>query len=150
MHFLAPMLLALACSLERHHRCGTCRLARARLTILTTPSPRMRPLARTMTGVSSRPRYTLQYQFNRPPIVRARVNEGTLYMPVVAISLYYGTTSKTDPYQRQRQFRQAPKPATASPALLFLRPLTAQRLTLLLEPIAMPFLVGLCPLPIGR
>ena len=140
----------LGCRLKRHHRCGTCRLARAKLTILTTPSPRMRPLARTMTGVSSRPRYTLQYQFNRPPMVRARVNEGTLYMPVVAISLLSGTMSKTGSYQRQRQCHQAPKPATAFPALLFLRPLIAQRSTLLLEPIAMPFPVGLCLLPIER
>ena len=139
-----------ACSFKRHHRCGTSRLARTKLAILTTPSPRMRPLARTMTGVSSRFRYTRQYQFNRPPIVRARVKEGTLYMPVVAISLYSRTTFKTGPYQRQRQCRQAPKPATTSLALLLLRPLVAQKVALLLEPIAMPCPVDLCLSPIGR
>lgn len=35
-----------------------------------------------MIGVSSRFRCCLQYQLTRPPMVLARVKDGTLYMPV--------------------------------------------------------------------
>ena len=66
------------------HRCGTRRLANTRLKIDMTPSPRISPLASTMMGVSSFCAYRHQYQFRRPPIVRASVKDGRLYMPVMA------------------------------------------------------------------
>lgn len=37
--------------------------------------------ASTINGVSSLRRYCRQYQLIRPPIVRASVKDGTLYMP---------------------------------------------------------------------
>lgn len=63
------------------YRCGTCRDARPRLTILNSPSPRMSPLARIMMGVSDCLRQLRQYQLINPPIVRAMVKDGVLYMP---------------------------------------------------------------------
>jgi hypothetical protein len=63
------------------YRCGTCRDARPRLTILNSPSPKMSPLARMMMGVSDCLRQLRQYQFINPPIVRAMVKDGVLYMP---------------------------------------------------------------------
>ena len=38
--------------------------------------------ARTMSGVSAQPILDLHHQLRTPPTVRARVKEGTLYMPV--------------------------------------------------------------------
>jgi hypothetical protein len=38
--------------------------------------------ARTISGVSSQPILDLHHQLRIPPTVRARVNEGTLYIPV--------------------------------------------------------------------
>lgn len=63
------------------YKCGTCKDAKPRLTMLNSPSPRMRPLARMMMGVSDSLRQLRQYQLIKPPIVRARVKEGVLYMP---------------------------------------------------------------------
>ena len=64
-----------------YHKCGTSKLANSKFTMLTTPSPRISPLASTITAVSSRRRYVCQYQLTKPPIVRASVNDGVLYMP---------------------------------------------------------------------
>lgn len=69
-------------SIEITHRCGTWLLARIRLTILRTPSPNIKPLARTTIGVSSRRLYDRQYQLTKPPIALASVNEGILYIPI--------------------------------------------------------------------
>jgi hypothetical protein len=80
-----------------------------RVAIFMTPSPRMNPYANnplvneedspkldremghngyqiltdasTMSGVSSQPFLDLHHQLRTPPMVRASVNEGTLYMP---------------------------------------------------------------------
>lgn len=68
-------------TLIKYHKWGTLRLVRTKFKILTIPSPKMRPLARTMTGASSRPRNMRQYQLTTPPTARAKVNEGTLYIP---------------------------------------------------------------------
>ena len=38
--------------------------------------------ARTISGVSCHPLYDLHHQLNKPPIVLANVNDGTLYMPI--------------------------------------------------------------------
>lgn len=70
-------------AMSASQRCGTLRLARHKFTILKRPSPRMRPLARTIMGVSFSFRQPRQYQFNRPPMVRAKVKEGVLYMPSI-------------------------------------------------------------------
>lgn len=48
--------------------------------MLTTPSPRMQPEARTINEVLDPP-LRPQYQLNTPPIALASVKDGTLYMP---------------------------------------------------------------------
>lgn len=62
-------------------------LASSKFKMLSSPSPRMSPLANTMTGVSSRFLYQRQYQLIKPPTVRANVNDGVLYMPMILVSL---------------------------------------------------------------
>jgi hypothetical protein len=56
-------------------------LANNKFTMLNKPSPRMRPLARTIIGVSSLPFHLLHHKLINPPIVRASVKLGVLYMP---------------------------------------------------------------------
>jgi len=68
------------------HRCGTLKLASPRFTMLNSPSPRINPLANTMIGVSLRPFHLLHHRLIRPPIARANVNDGVLYMPTYHIS----------------------------------------------------------------
>lgn len=48
--------------------------------MLTTPSPSMKPEASTISDVLDHP-LRPQYQVKSPPIARANVNDGTLYMP---------------------------------------------------------------------
>lgn len=71
---------------EAAQRCGTLKLASARFNILNKPSPRIKPLARIIIGVSVSFLQDLQYQFTNPPIVLANVNEGVLYMPAPRVS----------------------------------------------------------------
>jgi hypothetical protein len=52
-----------------------------RLTMLNDPSPSMKPDAMITRGVLGFPNCEIQYQWTRPPRERARVNDGTLYMP---------------------------------------------------------------------
>ena len=75
------------------YKWGTCKLASPRFMILTTPSPKMSPLASIITGVSSRPLWMRQYQLTRPPIVRAKVNDGVLYIPSL-VSVICRSTKK--------------------------------------------------------
>jgi hypothetical protein len=51
-----------------------------------TPPARLTD-ARTMSGVSAQPILDLHHQLSTPPTVRARVKEGTLYMPVMGQSV---------------------------------------------------------------
>jgi hypothetical protein len=67
--------------IQHAQRCGTFKLARPRFTILNKPSPKINPLARTMIGVSLLPFHFRHQRLIRPPIVRAKVKEGVLYMP---------------------------------------------------------------------
>ena len=83
-------------TLIEYHKWGTLRLARIKFKILTIPSPKIRPLARTMTGASSRPRKMRQYQLTAPPTARAKVNEGTLYMPNQISRVRAGSTLQLD------------------------------------------------------
>ncbi len=95
------------------HRCGTPKLASPKFTILTTPSPRISPLAKTITGVSSRFLQMRQYQLTSPPIALASVNDGTLYMPT-ATAIPPGTQS-THPLPLPLILR-AVRPQKSSPA----------------------------------
>jgi hypothetical protein len=62
-------------------RCGTFKLASSRFRMLNSPSPRIKPLAKTMMGVSLLPFHRRHQRLMRPPTVRASVKEGVLYMP---------------------------------------------------------------------
>lgn len=73
----------------RAYRCGTFKLANNKFTMLNSPSPRINPLARTIIGVSLLPFHRLHHKLTSPPTVRARVNEGVLYMPISTLSLIH-------------------------------------------------------------
>jgi hypothetical protein len=92
-------------------RCGTFRLASNRLTILNRPSPKISPLARTIIGVSDLPFQRRHHRLMRPPMVRASVNEGVLYMPAIVSNLFSGSENGTT-YQQQPQYRQAQNQST--------------------------------------
>ena len=79
--FFEDWSLRSASAAGRAYRCGTLRLARSRFTILNSPSPRMRPLAKTIIGVSLRPFQRRHQRLISPPSVRASVKDGVLYMP---------------------------------------------------------------------
>lgn len=63
------------------YRCGTLKLASSKFTILNKPSPKISPLASTIIGVSVFPFHLRHQRLIKPPMVRARVNDGVLYMP---------------------------------------------------------------------
>jgi hypothetical protein len=65
-----------------YHKCGTLNDASSKLTIEKRPSPSTRPDARTMRGVSDFPLYVFQYQLSIPPMARANVKDGELYIPM--------------------------------------------------------------------
>jgi hypothetical protein len=65
------------------YKCGTFKLASKRFTMLNNPSPKINPLASTMIGVSLLPFQRRHHRLIKPPIVRASVKEGVLYMPCV-------------------------------------------------------------------
>jgi hypothetical protein len=58
-------------------------LANPKFTMLNNPSPKIKPLASTMIGVSLLPLHLLHHKLISPPIVLARVNDGVLYMPAL-------------------------------------------------------------------
>ena len=99
-HAMQPISSSVGYATTQVSRCGTPRLCMAKFTILKKPSPRMKPChllatpysrkrqraqglteASTINGVSCHPIIDRHHQLSRPPIVRASVNEGTLYMP---------------------------------------------------------------------
>jgi hypothetical protein len=63
------------------YKCGTLKLASKRFMMLKSPSPRIRPLASTIIGVSLLPFQRRHHKLSKPPIVRARVKLGVLYIP---------------------------------------------------------------------
>lgn len=85
------------------------------------PPARHRQLtdARTMSGVSAQPILDLHHQLSTPPTVRARVKEGTLYMPIIyegecvsTLSASLSQHTRTSSYQLRR--RCLPGSATAT------------------------------------
>jgi len=57
-------------------------LANPKFTMLNKPSPKIKPLASTIIGVSLLPFHLLHHRLIIPPIVLARVNDGVLYIPI--------------------------------------------------------------------
>ena len=108
--------------LRDHYQWGTFMLARHRFKMLTRPSPKISPLANTMTGVSSRFLYQRQYQFTKPPMVLASVKDGVLYMPISQVSTNNLDRKDGITNQQPRRYRLAPMLATTCPALLSSEP----------------------------
>ena len=98
------------------YKCGTFKLARRRFTMLKSPSPRIRPLASTMIGVSLRPFHRLHHKLRSPPIVRANVNDGVLYIPDFCQSADF-ECRVSDTYQQQQQSLQEQNRSTSHSAL---------------------------------
>ena len=63
------------------YKCGTFKLASSKFIILNRPSPKINPLASTIIGVSLLPFHLLHHKLMSPPIVRASVKLGVLYIP---------------------------------------------------------------------
>jgi hypothetical protein len=62
----------------------------------------MSPLASTMIGVSLLPFQRRHHRLIKPPIVRASVKEGVLYMPFIKVS-FSDKRNKDKTYQQRQQ-----------------------------------------------
>ena len=71
------------------YKCDTCKLDNNKFTMLNRPSPKIRPLANTIIGNSCLFNHDCQYILIKPPIVRASVKDGVLYIPTIIISNIY-------------------------------------------------------------
>lgn len=108
--------------MKNYYKWGTFMLARHKFKMLTRPSPKISPLANTMTGVSSRFLYQRQYQFTKPPIVLASVKDGVLYIPVSQVSSNSLDRKHGMTNQQQLRYRLVPMLATTCPDLLSSKP----------------------------
>jgi hypothetical protein len=83
--------------------------------MLNSPSPRIKPLASTMMGVSLLPFHLLHHRLMRPPTVRANVNDGVLYMPIATLVTTHNMMYET--YQQRPRCPPARNQSTSHSSL---------------------------------